>query len=158
MKLLDTLKNIGGLIGRVAGGPLGGAVVDGVKQLFGGKSDDEVAQLLASSDPQALALIRQYEIELQKHLATEARLVDEAYLDDRQNARTMQIQTGSTFPQWFAVGLLICCALLFGVIIFVPLSGEKLQTVNVLFGMMLSFLGMAVAYYYGSSKRNDERS
>lgn len=158
-KLLDALKSVGGFIGRVASGGLGSVALDAVRGAFDETlSDDAIASLLAENDPTALAAIRQAEIALQGELRaldveeTKARLVD------RQDARAMQVQTGSSFQNWLAASLLICCALIFGVIIFAPLSGEKLQTVNVLFGMMLSFLGMAVAYYFGSSKRNDERA
>jgi len=173
------LRKLGGLVaeyapllGTAIGGPAGGAIgglISVVANTFGlkGKDASNPAKIMKAirADPEAAIKLQKIQNDHEEALARINLESDEAYLRDRQSARSREVEmTKATGKRdinlyilaWVVVlGFLGLCAIL----IFRPLPvGTSQNILFMLFGGMISAFSAVMQYFFGSSKGSQEKT
>lgn len=135
------------------GGPLAGMAVKTIAAGLGkpDASEQEIAEMVASGDPQTLLRLREIDTEFQKHMASLDVDLERIAAEDRSNARQREIQLRDYTPSILASTITIG---FFGTLSFMLMHGKPDTGGDALL-VMLGSLGTAwagvVSYYFGSS-------
>jgi hypothetical protein len=154
MNWLDTLKQIAPTVATCLGGPLAGAAVSAMGDIFGMSSPtkDNIAQLFKDGQitPEHIAELRRLELSYQNEEKERGFRYAELTYKDTDSARQMQISTQSYIPATLA--LLVTLGF-FGILGFLVVNSAYKPTEPLL--VMLGSLGtswtMIVGFYFGSS-------
>ena len=154
---MDWLGKIIPTIATCLGGPLGGVAVEAVGSALGlsDKTKASVEKALASNSltPEQIASLQAADTALKQRLAELGIEAEKLGVQDRADARAMQVATNSRVPAILALTLvgtfltIICCLL----------TGDmKLwdnQTLTMLLGQLTGAVTAVTAYYYGASHK-----
>lgn len=138
------------LIGNGAGDIID-SITDGVDKFI---TTDEEKQELALKKQEMQLKIRQMQID-----------ADKKYYEDRQSARSMQMETKSKIPGALTI---IFTVAFFGLIAFILiLLFDKLDVqipnyivalISTIFGSVATIMTQIISFYFGSSKSGDEQN
>jgi hypothetical protein len=142
-------------IGNLLGGPLGGAAVEAVGKALGmsDATTDKVQRALTSGNLTAeqIAALQAADMQLKTRMAELGIDAEKLAAEDRNNAREMQVTTGSWVPSALA------CSVTVGYFaILIGLMSHRLELGNsegltLLLGSLTTAWGSIVAFYYGAS-------
>jgi hypothetical protein len=142
-------------IGNLLGGPLGGAAVEAVGKALGMSeaTTDKVQRALTSGNLTAeqIAALQAADMQLKTRMAELGIDAEKLAAEDRNNAREMQVATGSWVPSALA------CSVTVGYFaILIGLMSHRLELGNsegltLLLGSLTTAWGSIVAFYYGAS-------
>jgi len=143
-------------LGAALGGPVGGAAMQVVSQVLGCKPDERsVEQAMSQASAEDLAKIREAELEFEAKMQQMEVDVFALETQDRQSAR-------SHFAKdWTARALAISLMLLFATYIILvtvlpnDLIGNE-ATINLILGSITGSFSTVVAFYFGSSQKQDD--
>jgi len=167
-------KDVGKAVGKVApilgtalGGPQIGGLVSIVAGALGIKSEEpqpgEVMEAI-KADPEAAAKLLAVQDNNRVEIERIALQRDQAYLQDRQNARSRQVEsekaTGSKDVNLYVLAYLMIFGffILTGLLCFVGLPDKSSQAVFILFGALVSGVGAVTQYFFGSSKSSADKT
>ena len=152
---MEWLNKIIPTIGTLLGGPLGGAAVEAVGNALGlsDKTKASVEKALSGNSltPEQIAALQTADVAFKQKLAELGIEAEKLAVQDRADARTMQITSGSWVPAALAVSITLG---FFGILIGL-MTGDLKMWDNAGLQMMLGSLGTAwgsiCAFYYGAS-------
>ncbi len=162
MAKFDWKKIVGSVAPTLAtalGGPLAGVAVKTIaKQLLGDEkaSEDQVAEAIASADPQVLIRLKEVELEFKKFIADTGIQLEKIASDDRNSARNREIQAHDSWtPRVLAT--VVVGGFLWSV--YAVLSGYvkelKDPTTATMVGAVIGYVSakadQVISYYFGSS-------
>lgn len=170
MAKVDWKKVVGAVAPTIAtalGGPLAGVAIKTLATQFLGKPDateDEVAQAVASADPQTLLRLKEIDAEFKKAMLDAGVKLEEIAAADRNSARQREIQTHDVWtPRFIAAtvigGFLFCVWAVFSGHIEGLKDPLVIGTIGTLIGYTSAKADQVVSYYFGSSassKAKDE--
>lgn len=154
------IKNLVGAvaptIGAALGGPVGSAAAKVISQALGCKEDERsIEQAMSQASAEDLAKIREAELEFEAKMQQMEVDVFALETQDRQSAR-------SHFAKdWTARALAISLMLLFATYIILvtvlpnDLIGNE-ATINLILGSITGSFSTVVAFYFGSSQKQDD--
>lgn len=157
MDFTAIIKTVAPWIGTAIAGPLGGMAVEAAANALGvsAKTTDALKQALSGATPEQMLALKQadqaFAVQMQQLGFANVEKLAALAVDDRKDARAMQVQTRSRVPAVLAV---IVTLGFFGILIGM-LGGWLKSTDNQALLIMLGALGAAwgaiVNYYFGSS-------
>lgn len=163
MNWLDTLKSLAPTVASALGGPLAGAAVSALGDLFGisNPTQDKIGKLFADSQITAenLAQLRKLEMDYQNQEKERGFKYAELEFRDRDSARNMAIQTHAITPAaltWLIVIITLTAeaALLFNQ---VPPGADPIIVGRVL-GTMDAALITVLAFWFGSNSSSARKT
>jgi hypothetical protein len=163
MSWLDTVKSLAPTVASALGGPLAGAAVSALGDLFGISSptQDKIGKMFADGQITAehLAEIRKLEMDYKNQEAERGFKYAELEFKDRDSARNMAIQTHSVTPAiltWLIVFLTLTAeaALLFNQ---VPPGADPIIIGRVL-GTMDAALITVLSFWFGSNSSSARKT
>jgi hypothetical protein len=162
MAKFDWKKVVGTVAPTLAaalGGPLAGVAVKTIAtQLLGeeGASEQQVAEAIASANPQTLIRLREIDTEFKKTMADMGVQLEKIAADDRNSARVREVQTGD-----HATPRILATVIIGGFLwsAYYVLSGRiaslKDPTIATMVGTIIGYTSakadQVVSYYFGSS-------
>ena len=167
-ELLKSLAGVAPVLATALGGPVGGVVARTALGALSGKlglpkGKDGVKDVLGAiqADPEALAKVKQAELELSAKLKELDIDLEKIHASDRDSARKREIATGDKTPRIIAAAVILLLAgCLVGVFVMEFLGKEMSERggtlLNVAIGHVSGFLSAVVMYYYGSSTAGDK--
>jgi TPR repeat protein len=162
-----TLGSVAPALATALGGPLAGAAVKTLASQFLGKADateDEVAEAVSKASTQELIQLKTIDTEFQKAMAQAGIDFEKIAAEDRNSARSREIQTHDSWtPRILAtvvIGGFMAC-------VYAVLGGHvadlKDPLITGLIGTMIGYTSakadQVISYYFGSSassKAKDE--
>lgn len=158
---MDWLKSLAPLLGTALGGPLGGAAASFIADKLGieGKTIEAVTEVLSSGKltPDQLAQVKLAEIDFKKFLETNKIDLFKLEVEDRSNARNMQIALKSPMPATLTVMITFG---FFGVLGWMLYDESVVNSPPLL--IMLGSLGTAwtgcCAYWFGTTKGSADKN
>ena len=154
MNWLDTLKTLAPTVATALGGPLAGAAVSALGNVFGMSqpSQDNIAKLFTDGQltPEHLAEIRKLELQYQNEEKERGFRYAELVYKDVDSARNLAVQTKSTTPTILSYGILIGGGLM---IASVMQGYSQVDSVlaGTLIGYVVSEMKQVLQYWFGSS-------
>lgn len=150
MDASQLIKAVAPIIGSALAGPFGSIAASFVAGKLGVNVKDVQDAISAGTlTPDQVAQVKLAEIDFKKFLADHEIKLEQLSVDDRKNARDMQVSTGSTVP---AVLTYLITVGFFGILAF--MMSEAYRSSEPLL-VMLGSLGTAwmacVSYWFGSS-------
>lgn len=172
-KVISLVKGAAPLLGTAIGGPAGtvvgglaGGAISLIGQAFGIEDVEDPEQIYNAikADPEAVIKLKQIELDNKTELQKLALQIDQAYLQDVQNARQRQIEversTGKKdinlyFLAWTViVGFFgLTCTLTF-----IELPDDSTGVIFLLFGALIAGFTQVMNYFFGSSKSSGEKT
>lgn len=172
MGWLDLVEGIAPTIATCLGGPLAGAAVGGLEQVFGitpaagATVKDRTAAVSAAvlgATPEQLAAVRKADQDFQAKMAElgfkDTETIAQLAVEDRESARGMQISTRSRTAPFLA---LLITGGFFGtmlLVMFEPMVQAAHDAATLLLGSLGTAWVSVVSFYFGSSEgsqRKDE--
>lgn len=163
MNWIDTLKSLAPTVASALGGPLAGAAVTALGDMFGisNPTKDKIGKLFADSQVTAehLAEIRKLEMDYKNQEAERDFKFADLEFKDRDSARNMAIQTHAITPAaltWLivAITLMAEAALLFNQ---VPPGADPIIVGRVL-GTMDAALITVLSFWFGSNSSSARKT
>lgn len=167
-------KDVGKVIGKIApvlgsamGGPAIGGLVSIIANAFGvSDPDPQPDQIMRAieADPDVAAKLLAIQDNNRVEIERIALQRDQAYLTDRQNARSRQVSsekvTGKRDINLYALAWLIVAGFfaLTGMLCFVTLPNDSSGVIFMLFGSLSTAFGMVMQYFFGSSKSSADKT
>ena len=155
--IVSAFASFGGPLGTLAANMAGKAL--GVDNLA--PTHDAIAAAIAGATPEQLNQMKQVEADLQVKLQqmgfTHAEELEKLAVDDRENARALQVSTKS----WTAPAMAWVVLLSFGVCVVAVLTGHmKVEAAfaGTLVGYLAGNCTQVVSYYFGSSAGSDRKT
>ena len=161
----EAVKKYAPVLGSAIGGPAGGAVGGAVSLLLGAfglggdATPDDVSKLL--TDPTSILKMKELEQTYQVELGKLALQHDQAYLADRQGARSREVDiakaTGSRDLNLYILAWVVVAGFfaLTWTMMYVDLPPANLGPVNILFGALVAGFTGVLGYFFGSSQSSD---
>jgi len=161
----DAVKKYAPVLGSAIGGPAGGAVGGAVSLLLGAfglggdATPDDVSKLL--TDPASILKMKELEQTYQVELGRLALQHDQAYLADRQGARSREVDivkaTGSRDVNLYILAWVVVVGffVLTGIMMWATIPAANIGPVNILFGALTLGFGCVLNYFFGSSQSSD---
>lgn len=151
---MDWLNKIIPTIGTLLGGPLGGAAASAAADALGlsDKSKAAVERALGGGlTPEQMASLQAADVAFKQKLAELGIEAEKLSVQDRADARAMQVASGSWVPAamgFILVGtfLVVVCCLLTG-----DMKLWDSQTLTMLLGQLTGAVTAVIAFYYGAS-------
>jgi hypothetical protein len=165
---LSVVKKLAPSIASVIGGPLAGGAVTALESVFGmtvppnTSIDDRVAVAINGATPEQLAQMRKADQDYAARMAEagfkNVETLASLTVQDRENARQMQISTKSFVAPFLALFVTLGFFGVLALMVFHPLP----QATHDALMLMLGSLGTAwtgvIAYYFGSSAGSDRKT
>lgn len=168
------VKRFAPMLGTVIGGPIGGVAGGAVSLLcsaFGIEEEDaqDPAKVMAKiqMDPQWQVKLAEIESNNEIELQRLALQSDQAYLADRQSARTADVEktkaTGNRDTNLYVLAWVVVVGFfgLIGVLVFkqIPDSNEVAKVaLPMLFGALIAGFKDVLGYFFGSSKSSSDKT
>lgn len=162
---VDIIKTVAPWIGTALGGPLGGMALDAAAGALGlsAKTTDALKTAISGATPEQMLALKQadqdFQLKMQALGYDHIEKLEALAVDDRKDARAMEVATHSRVPPFLAIAITFG---FFGVLIGM-MGGWLTVADNQALLLMLGSLGTAwtgiVMYYFGSSAgsaRKDE--
>jgi hypothetical protein len=161
MNWLDTVRKIAPTVASVLGGPAAGMAVSALGSILGvaEPTQDKIATMIEDAQLTAdhLAEIRKLELQYQNDEKERGFKYEELATDDRKSARDMQMATHSVWPGILSA---ITTLAVLGVIA-ARMMGQSLPndpTTVQLIGSLTTGWGMALAYWFGTTRSSSEKN
>lgn len=172
-KVVNLVKTSAPLLGTVIGGPAGtvvgglaGGAISLIAQAFGiedVENPDKIYEAIRA-DPEAAIKLREIELSNKVELQRLALQLDQAYLQDTQNARQRQIEVEKTTGKkdinlyvlaWIVITgfFALTCTLTF-----VKLPNDSTGVIFLLFGALVAGFTQVINYFFGSSKSSGDKT
>jgi hypothetical protein len=142
------------------GGPLAGTAVAAIAKKILGKdnaSEDEVAAVLASADPATLLKLKEVDAQFKKDMAALGVELDKIEMEDRKDARAMQVATKDWMPNALASVLMISLCVLAGVLLKYSVPVDNKEIIINLMGVLEGAAVTVFSFYFGSSRSSSEK-
>lgn len=161
MNWLETLKALAPTVASALGGPLAGIAVAAIGNAMGvdAPTQEKISKALASGQltPEALAHIKELELEFQSQEAERGFKFSELEFKDKDSARQMQMATHSKMPGVLTVMVTLGFFGILSLLFFHPeLKGNEI--VMVMVGQLSAVWAGCVSFYvgttYGSANKN----
>lgn len=164
MNWIDTLTKLAPTVASALGGPLAGAAVTAIGDILGlsDATEDKVAKVITDGQltPDALAKIRELELQYQNDEKERGFKYAELAFQDRDSARKSNV-AGGIQGKLFILSLLLLCVTLGseGYVLFrgYP-TGIPDIVIGRILGLMDSVAMMVLAYYYGTSAGSAQKT
>jgi hypothetical protein len=175
---MASFKDVLGVLGKVAPtiasatlGPLGGSAVTAIEGALGVKSEpntpiekrqEAVASAVTQATPEQLAALKQadadYQLKLKELGFQDAEALAKLAADDRDSARKRQISVKDWTPTALAIGITLG---FFGILTYMmikPVPEASRDILNILLGSLGTSFACIIAYYFGSSNGDSEKT
>lgn len=172
-KVINLVKTSAPLLGTVIGGPAGtvvgglaGGAVSLIAQAFGIEETDNPDKIYEAikADPEAAIKLREIELNNKVELQKLALQLDQAYLQDTQNARQRQVEvekaTGKKDINLYVLAWIVIIGFfaLTCTLTFVELPDDSTGVVFLLFGALVAGFTQVMNYFFGSSKSSSDKT
>ncbi len=157
----EILGAIAPTIATALGGPLAGAAVGVLSKTLLGKengTEEELAPLIQSANPEILLKIKEAEKELKLGLANAGIKLEEINALDRNSARDREIKVGDKTTKILAYAYTIGYFLIFAAIMKTGVNPAMETIVMVLLGVLTAAQGQIMNYYFGSSSGSAQKN
>lgn len=161
-KVRDTIATVAPSIATALGGPLAGAAVQALSLALTGAKDTppaDIAAAITSGGADALLKLKQAEQDFQVKMR--ALDIDVIKLDqqDRANAREREIKTGDVWtPRVLAAIIVTGYFSIQWYLIMSTIPDQMMPIVMRALGTLDAALGMALAYFFGSSVSSQQKN
>ncbi len=156
------------LLGAVAptlatalGGPLAGAAVAAVSQAVLGKGDgteDEIAAVVASGNPDILLKLKEADAAFKTRMAELGIKVDEINASDRASARAREVQLRDKTPSVLAAVVVLGFFVVLGSMMTTNFPEAAKEPALILLGALSAAFGAVMNYYFGSSSGSNQKN
>jgi len=164
MDIQGIVKTVAPWIGTALGGPLGGMAVDAVCGIFGlsDKTEASLKQAIGGATPEQMLALKQadqnFQVKMQALGFQQIKDLEALAVDDRKDARAMQVATKSWVP---AVLSILVTAGFFGV--FYGMLADKLnvtesQALLILLGSLGTAWTGVINYWFGSTAGSKQKT
>jgi hypothetical protein len=157
MDIQGIIKTVAPWIGTVLGGPLGGLAVDAACSALGlgDKSKDALQQALSGATTEQMLALKQadqaFAAQMQAMGFAQIKDLEALAVDDRKDARAMQVATKSKIPAILSVLVTIgYFGVLFGMMLGLLKVSES-QALLLMIGSLSASWGMMVTFWFGST-------
>lgn len=165
MDFKSIVSKIAPILGTAIGGPLGGAAVDLIGNVFGlsDKTEESIKAAITRATPEQLLALKQAESEFKlKVMELNQKAVEAGYIntqvmyktevEDRSSARQREVQTGDVWtPRILAGIVLIATFICEGWVLTHAIPPGSEMLVGRVLGTMDAALLAVLYYYFGSS-------
>lgn len=168
---LNVIKTLAPTIATVLGGPLAGGAVTALEGVFGispapdASMDDRqnaVAQAISGATPDQLAAVRKADQDYALAMANagfkDTETLASLAVQDRANARAMQVSTRSIVAPALAIFVTIGFFTILGFMMFTELPKAAHDALMLLLGSLSTAWAAIIAYYFGSSAGSDRKT
>ncbi len=155
------------MLGAALGGPAIGGLASVVASALGVTDPDPQPEQIMSAiqgDPEAALKLLTVQENNKVEIERLALARDQAFLDDRQDARARQVAseqaTGKKDINLYALAWLVVTGFfaLTGMLCFKALPDDSTGVVFMLFGSLSTAFGMVMSYFFGSSKSSSDKT
>lgn len=133
-------------IGSLFGTPLAGIGISLLSDAFGGDADKLLTTI--SNNPDAILKLKELEAKHSENILIAKNALYQTEVDDRKNARSLEMQTNSYFPSLLATGFLI----IYSAIQFYCVTHNN-SVNDIISARLQDVLIMIMSYYFGSSHK-----
>jgi len=159
MGFKSVLQKVAPFLGGLVGGPVGASVGVLIGNLLGvdPSNEESLTTALKSATPDQIIAIRQ--IESAERMRMSQLLIEEmkVHSGDRENARTMQIQTKEWMPSILGLGLMLGYFGVIAILMLFPVQQDAKEVMYMLIGTLSSALASVVSFYLGSSSGSHKK-
>lgn len=152
------IGNAAPMLATALGGPLAGAAVATIGNALGlgdSPSDEAISKALATADPDAIAKIKQAELDFQARMAELGykNVADIAKIeaDDRDSARKREMEVHDWTPRALAFLITLGFFGLIATLAFVAFPEGSKEPLLILFGALSGAFGNVIGYYFGAT-------
>lgn len=168
---LNVVKTLAPTIATALGGPLAGGAVAALESVFGispapqstiDDRQDQLAQAISGATPEQLAAVRKADQDYSLAMANagfkDVETLAALAVQDRSNARAMQISTKSIVAPSLAVFVTVGFFTILGFMMFTELPKAAHDALMLLLGSLSTAWAAIIAYYFGSSAGSDRKT
>lgn len=156
------------LLGTALGGPLGG-MAGGLLAKWLGKKDPnsgtiipatikEIEAALAGGSPETMVALKQAENELTEHMKALEISEEQLTYADTDSARKREIAVKDYTPAILAYALTVGFFTLIGALLKIDVPADNKAIIYSLVGTLGSSWGLAIGYYFGSSRSSSQKT
>lgn len=152
------IGNVAPMLATALGGPFAGAAVTAISESLGlgpNATDAEIAEKLASADPETLLRLKQAEQAFTVRMAelgfANQQALEQIAATDRDSARKREIAVGDRTPQILVFVLLAAWSLANYFLFSEAIPEGNKELLSRALGSLDTLLGLAFAYFYGST-------
>ena len=160
ISLKKILAAVAPSLATALGGPLAGTAVAAIAKKVLGKdsaTEDEVAAALATADPATLLKLREVDDQFKTDMAKAGIELDKIEMEDRKDARAMQVASKDWMPNALASVLMIALCVLAGVLLRYKVPVENKEIIINLMGVLEGAAVTVFSFYFGSSRSSTEK-
>lgn len=163
MNWIDTLKVLAPTVASAFGSPLAGMAVAAIGSAMGidSPTQDKIAKAFTAGQltPEALARIKELELDYQNQEAERGFKFSELEFKDRDSARSMAVATHSMTPSLLTWMIVLLTLIAEGMLLFnqVPPGAAPIIIGRVL-GTMDSALVMVLSFWFGSNSNSQRKT
>lgn len=159
----DVLGVAAPAIATALGGPLAGMATTALCGFFGLGSDAseaDIAKAIAGMSPEQAIALKKIDLEFSAKMKELDIELDRIYMQDRDSARKMATVQGI----WFQIILTTFCIAVFTTGMLLIIEGHmddssefSKQIITYAMGQVTTWIGVAIAFFFGSSKSSQEK-
>lgn len=158
---MNVVNAVAPTIATALGGPLAGAGVAALSRAIlkkNGGTEAELAEVIASGDPDVLVKLKQAELEFQTTMK-ELDIDEQAlYFSDRADARNREIQLRDKVPAVLSGGVIAGFLIYVTAVTFLPDVPVEKDILMFVLGQLSGMAGVAMSYYLGSSRGSKDKN
>jgi len=152
-----TLATVAPTLAGALSGPLAGTAMLAITRALGLESRENggIVEAIQHADPVILAQLQEAEHQFQKDMNELGVNLEKLHAEDRENARSRQVETKDWMPALIGGFILVGFFAAFGVMLFVPFPDSSKEALFILLGVLGGMATSVSNFYYGSSSGSD---